>query len=480
MLATALCRIYARRGLRVSPFKAQNMALNSFVTREGGEMGRAQAVQAAAAGRTPTVEMNPVLLKPEGNACSQVILLGKPWKRLPAGEYYACRERLWSAVEDSFEKLAADSDLLIIEGAGSPAEINLKKHEIVNMRVAREFRCPVLLAGDIDRGGVFAALVGTMALLDEEERSLVRGFLINKFRGDLNLLTPGLEMLSGLTEGRPVVGVVPWLKNLAVAQEDSVWLEEQGVGEAASGVDIAVIKLPRITNYDDFDPLAIEEGVSLRFVERPEELGRPDAVILPGSKTVLKDLAWLRASGFDALLAAHVMNGGCVAGVGAGLMMMGRTIADPLGLEGEPSDAPGLGLLSHDTVLESADSSLVAGYTAGHGEGCGFLSGERFGIEGYMISPGRTTLVPGAREFARLEDGRVDGAVSAGGRVWGSSLHGLFEAGGFRSAWLRSLGWRGREAPLSFAQMRESAFDRLADEVEAGLNMPLLDRIIGL
>jgi len=477
VLVTALCRIYARRGLRVSPFKAQNMALNSFVAADGGEMGRAQAVQAAAAGRAPSVEMNPVLLKPEGDSRSQVVLLGKPWRTLSAGEYYACRDRLWGAVVSSFRKLEAESDLVIVEGAGSPAEINLKSQEIVNMRVAREFGCPVLLAGDIDRGGVFASLVGTLALLDAQERDLVKGFIINKFRGDIKLLMPGLEMLSSMTGGCPVVGVVPWLKDLAVAQEDSVWLEERAPGGEPGGVDIVVIKLPRISNYDDFDPLAMEEGVSLRFVERPEDFGRPAAVILPGSKTTLKDLAWLRASGLDAMLASHVLAGGSLAGVCGGFQMLGRRISDPLGVEGDPSEEAGLGLLPADTLFEPGKETATARGLAAV-PGCSACA--RYEVEGYEIHSGRTTLSEGAREFAVLEDGRRDGAVSAGGRVWGTYLHGVFDNGPFRAAWLRSLGWRGEGDPGPFAAVREQAFDRLADAVEDSLDMFLLDRIIGL
>jgi len=484
VLVAALCRIFARRGLKVAPFKAQNMALNSFVTSAGEEMGRAQAVQAAAAGRAPEVEMNPVLLKPEGDSRSQVVLMGKPWKTLSAGEYYDCREILWSSIVASFEKLASENDLVLVEGAGSPAEINLKKHEIVNMRVARTFGCPVLLAGDIDRGGVFASLVGTLALLDEEERSLVKGFLINKFRGDVKLLEPGLDMLSGLTEGRPVLGVVPWLKNLAVAQEDSVWLEERTAGDSSGGVDIAVIKLPRISNYDDFDPLALEDGVSLRFVERPEDLGHPAAVLLPGSKTTLKDLSWLRSSGFDGLIAALALAGSSVVGVCGGYQMLGRRISDPLGVEGPASEESGLGLLPVETIFEpEKETTLSRGRTMSSSESVrasGFLAEQAFDVEGYEIHMGRTLLPEGARPLLRFEDGRVDGAVSAGGRVWGTYLHGIFDNGPFRTAWLCSLGWKGKENPLSFAQVRNQAFDRLADEVEAALDMKLLERIIGL
>ncbi len=312
----------------------------------------------------PEIEMNPVLLKPEGDSRSQVVLMGRPWKTLSAGEYYTCREVLWSSVVSSFEKLAAENDLVLVEGAGSPAEINLRKSEIVNMRVAKTFGCPVLLAGDIDRGGVFASLVGTLALLEEDERALVKGFLINKFRGDVKLLEPGLEMLTDLTGGRPVLGVIPWLKNLAVAQEDSVYLDEnRGVAEKGD-VDIAVIKLPRISNYDDFDPLALEDGVGLRFVDDPASLGHPDALILPGSKTTIGDLAWLRRTGFDGLIGALALAGSTVAGICGGYQMLGRRIIDADGVEGSPSEVSGLGLLPGETVFEPAkETSRVSGVT---------------------------------------------------------------------------------------------------------------------
>jgi len=478
VLTAALCRIFARRGLRVAPFKAQNMALNSFVTATGEEMGRAQVVQAHAAGREPEIEMNPVLLKPEGDSRSQVVLMGRPWKTLSAGEYYTCREVLWSSVVSSFEKLAAENDLVLVEGAGSPAEINLRKSEIVNMRVAKTFGCPVLLAGDIDRGGVFASLVGTLALLEEDERALVKGFLINKFRGDVKLLEPGLEMLTDLTGGRPVLGVIPWLKNLAVAQEDSVYLDEnRGVAEKGD-VDIAVIKLPRISNYDDFDPLALEDGVGLRFVDDPASLGHPDALILPGSKTTIGDLAWLRRTGFDGLIGALALAGSTVAGICGGYQMLGRRIIDADGVEGSPSEVSGLGLLPGETVFEPAkETSRVSGVTV---PGPGFPGDFPLPVEGYEIHMGKTVLPEGARPLVRLAGGRTDGAVSARGRVWGTYLHGIFDNSSFRGAWLRSLGWKGKDSTASFAEEREKAFDRLADEVEASLDMAALERIIGL
>lgn len=472
VLAAALCRIFARKGLRVAPFKSQNMSLNSYIASGGKEMGRAQAVQALAAGIEPVVEMNPVLLKPEGNSRSMVILMGRPWKALSAEDYHSCREELWSAVEESFEKLSGENDLLIVEGAGSPAEINLKESEIVNMRVARTFGCPVLLVGDIDRGGVFAAIAGTLALLEEEERALVKGFLINKFRGDLKLLEPGLHMLSALTGGRPTLGVIPWLDNLAVAREDSANLEESASAAARGEIDIAVIKLPRISNFDDFDPLALEDGVSVRFAGGPEDLGRPDAVILPGSNNLAEDLAWLRRSGLDSMIGALVLSGSSAAGIAGGYRMMGRSIKMPDGEE-----LQGLGLLPADSVLFSEMRPFrAAGMTV---PGAGFPGPVSLPVEGLADGAETSALPDGAMPLITLSGGGTDGAVSAGGRVWGASLHGIFDHPAFRSDWLRSLGLARHGDSLPLKEIRERAFDRLADEVEASLNMKELERIIG-
>lgn len=472
VLAAALCRIFARRGLKVAPFKSQNMSLNSYITSRGEEMGRAQVVQALAAGTEPAVEMNPVLLKPEGNSRSRVILMGRPWRSLSAGDYHGCREVLWSSVEKSFEKLSAGNDLIIVEGAGSPAEINLKESEIVNMRVARTFGCPVLLVGDIDRGGVFAAIAGTLALLTEEEGALVKGFLINKFRGDLRLLEPGLHMLSDLTEGRPTLGVIPWLDNLAVAREDSADLGDDGP-PAKGEIDIAVIKLPGILNFDDFDSLALEEGVSVRFTDDPGRLGRPDAVILPGSRNPEESLAWMRARGFDSLIGALVLSGSSAAGIAGGYRMLGRSLTTPVGKE-----VAGLGLLPVASRL-SADSALtpVSGVTV---PSEGFPGPGALPVEGLAEEGAASELLEGGAPLATLSGSGTDGAVSAGGRVWGTALHGVFDHPALRAEWLRFLGLKGKGESLPLKEVRERAFHRLADEVEAALDMKELERIIGL
>ncbi|MDP2727183.1 MAG: cobyric acid synthase, partial [Dehalococcoidia bacterium] len=306
VLVAALCRILRQDGYRVAPFKSQNMSLNSFVTREGGEIGRAQAVQAEAAGIEPHVDMNPILLKPEMDQRSQVVLLGKPLLTTPAREYYQHTPALWLEARAALARLMAAYEVVIIEGAGSPAEINLRDREIVNMRVAQEVGAPVLLVGDIDRGGVFASLVGTLALLEESEQKVIRGFIINKFRGDISLLQPGLEMLEERT-GKPVLGVIPYYHDIVIAQEDSIF-EAKARPERVE-VDIAVLYLPRISNSTDFEPLQQEEGVRVRYVRLPEELGRPDLVIVPGTKSTIADLVHLREKGLVAAVLRLVQEG---------------------------------------------------------------------------------------------------------------------------------------------------------------------------
>jgi len=519
LLTTGLCRLYSRRGLKVAPFKAQNMALNSFITPQGREVGRAQAVQAAAAGTPLRAEMNPVLLKPLGDSLSRVILLGKPWKTLRAAEYYRERPFLWSAVTGALESLAPDFDLIIVEGAGSPAEINLKADEIVNMRVARHLNAPVLLAGDIDRGGVFAFLYGTMELLEPEERALIRGFIINNFRGDPSLLRPGLEMLKNLTGGRPTVGVVPHLRDLRLAREDSLFLDEGGMGTPKPGlVDIAVLRLPGMTNYDDFDPLAAEPGVNLRFIDSPAELGPgstlPRALILPGTETPLRALGWLRERNLAAAVAACRDLGVSVAGIGEGFRMMGSFVrgvsgegapespagqAEPPGQVDLPGQVhlPGLGLLPMEGRFDPEEGKrLLRGLTRegdevrGYGVPGGWVPapGDEAPSDGSAPGPmpeaGSGKAPPGAppapEAFLVLEGGRAGGLRSADGRVWGAALHGVFDAPGFRRRWLRSLGWTESGSPRDREELQRREFDRLADHLEAHLDMGLLDRIIGI
>ncbi|WP_437968175.1 cobyric acid synthase [Sorangium sp. So ce260] len=498
LLCTALCRMFQRRGLRVAPFKSQNMALNSFATLDGGEIGRAQAVQAEAARVAPTVDMNPVLLKPEGDSRSQVVVLGKPIGSLHARDYFAYRGELKDIIARSLGRLREAHDVVVIEGAGSPAEINLKDRDIVNMHVARVADAPVLLAGDIDRGGVFAALVGTMALLEPDERARVAAFVINKFRGDIKLLDPGLEMLTART-GIPVLGVVPYLKQLRIADEDSVSLEGRRRRAAAGPgqIDIAVVRLPRISNHDDVEPLEHERDVVVRFIERPDEIGGADLVVLPGTKSTMADLAWLRASGLAEAVAARARRGGWTLGICGGCQMLGGAIEDPEGVESAEPAARGLGLLDVWTRFERtkttaqvrariAGGSFLGAGAAGAGERASDGAGE---LTGYEIHMGQVERVGGARAAFAIgsRSGRaeaaLDGAVSADGAVVGTMIHGLFENDGLRRSLLAALRAR-RGLPALAGEpaipSRHEEYDRLATAVEESLDRALLDRIVGL
>ena len=479
ILVTALCRIFAQDGVKVTPFKAQNMALNSFVTRQGGEMGRSQVVQAQAAGIEPVVEMNPILLKPEADSRSQVVVMGKPWKTLSAREYYRLKQKLWHTAAGALDRLCQDYELIIIEGAGSPAEINLKKDDIVNMRVARYLNAPVLLAGDIDRGGVFASLVGTLSLLAEEEKDLIKGFIINKFRGDIKLLEPAFAMLRRLTENRPTVGIIPYIKDLRIAQEDSVFLDSTRSIGSGGMVNIGVVRFPHISNYNDMDALAMEENVRIYFVESVKELGQPDAVILPGTKTTLADLSWLRSRGLDGAISALVTSGKSVAGICGGYQMLGARVCDRLGVEGRGSEQPGFGLLPVETEFEPEKTTALTRARVLGGEG--FLTGLAGAeVEGYEIHMGASVLMDGAGSLLRFENGRLDGSVSVGGRVWGTYLHGIFDTPAFRRAWLRSLGWQGKGSGENLPDFQECEINRLADHVRSNLDMSLLYEIVGL
>ena len=476
LLTAALCRIWARRGVRVAPFKAQNMSNNAAVCADGSEIGRAQAVQAFAAGVEPTADMNPLLLKPEADARSQVILLGRAWATLPAGTFYQHRHELWPQVTAALDRLRATFELVVIEGAGSAAELNLKAGDLVNMAVARYAQAPVLLVGDIDRGGIFAQLLGTLWLLEPEEQALVRGFLVNKFRGDIELFAEGVRILEQ-RGGVPVLGVIPYLRDLGVPEEDAVAIEQLRAARSpekvqdgpAPEVDIAVIALPRISNFDDFDPLAAEPGVRVRYVSSVSELGRPDAVILPGSKSTMADLNWLRERGL------------AIVGICGGYQMLGSVIRDPLHIESPLDQAPGLGLLPTETVFGGDKDTHRSRARLLWGPGwMKNLAGTT--VEGYEIHLGRTHSV---RPWLEIIERRgqpthaPDGAVSEEGRVWGCYLHGLFHNVALRRAWLSSLGWRGAPGAASSHDVL-AALDRLADHVEAAIDMERLEQIVGL
>ncbi len=483
LLTAALCRILFSEGVDVCPFKAQNMALNSFATPDGLEIGRAQAVQAMAAGLPPSADMNPILLKPETDCRSQVVLMGKPWKTLRAGDYEEAKPLLWQSVKESLERLCAGHEVLVIEGAGSPAEINLHDGDIVNMRVALHLGAPVLLAANIDLGGVFASIIGTLALLAPEERKLVKGFILNKFRGEKSLLLPGLAMLADRAEGRPTLGVVPYIHGLRIAEEDSVFLEGVAVLNAARGsglpgfVDIAAIKLPHMANFDDLDALALEEGVRVRLVERAADVGCPDAVIIPGSKTTLDDLLWMSGRGFPSVIKGLAARRRSVVGLCAGYQMLGRALSDAHGIEGKAREAAGLGLLPLDTRFERKKiTRAVSAKVCADGGFLAPLQGTT--VEGYEIHMGRSTLRGEPRGLFRLDDGTLDGAASADGRVWGTYLHGVFDLPAFRRGWLESLGWKSRGAGESLTEARQRELDRIAEVVRENIDMALLHGII--
>ena len=492
VLVAALCRIFRQDGFRVAPFKAQNMSNNSYVTRDGGEIGRAQAVQAEAAGVEARVEMNPVLLKPEADHTSQVVLMGRPLQAAGSRDYFRLKPQLWESVSASLDRLRESYDLVIAEGAGSPAEINLKATEIVNMRVARYADAPVLLCGDIDRGGVFASLVGTLELLEPEERQTIKGFVINKFRGDVSLLTDGLTWLEERT-GIPVAGVVHHFRDIHIPEEDSVALEIPAPRTAHPVLDIAVVQLPHISNFDDFDLLAREPGVSLRYVTSQAELGRPDLVILPGTKTTIPDLAWMNGRGLtQAIRDLHLRDGAAVVGICGGYQMLGARVSDPHKIESSMEEIDGLGLLPISTVFSGTkETHRIRGRV---GNALGLLSGARgCDVQGYEIHMGLTSVMAASTQTAPfLIEDRSDAAVSPEtatdgcmdptGRVLGTYIHGLFHNHGVRNAMLRQLAdAKGVALPSSgFDPSMEQEFDKLADWVRNSLDMDLVYRMAGL
>ena len=471
-VVTGLCRALARRGVRVAPFKAQNMALNSYVTGSGHEIGRAQGVQALAAGVDPEVDMNPILLKPSSDRTSQVVVLGEPVGHLDAADYHAAKPALRPTVLGALNRLRARFDVVLAEGAGSPAEINLLDADLVNLWLADAARIPAVVVGDIDRGGVFAALYGTVALLPDHLRSCVKAFVINKFRGDPALLGPGLADLEART-GVPTLGVLPWADGLHLDAEDSLalrhpWGDESSEEGGGDRLDVAAIRFPRISNFTDFDALAVEPGVSVRWVTHPAGLGDPDLLVLPGTKTTVADLTWLRARGFERAIGRREPST-TVLGICGGYQMLGRSIDD--GVESGAGTVAGLGLLPADTRFEGSKITLPRR---------GRALGEA--VTGYQIHHGRTTT--GAPWISLDDDwgAQPEGATGAGGGVLGTSLHGLFEADGFRTAFLTEVAVRRGKAfvpsGISFAAAREAQFDRLADLLETHLDMSAVERLI--
>ncbi|VAV84602.1 Cobyric acid synthase [hydrothermal vent metagenome] len=488
VITAAICRILSDNGLRVAPFKAQNMSLNSFITTCGGEVGRAQAFQAEAARCELTPDMNPVLLKPTGDQRSQVIIQGKVHSNMAAREFHAFKKEAMKYVLESYNRLAEDFDVIVMEGAGSPAEINLRENDIANMGTALAVGSPVLIVGDIDRGGIFASLVGTMELLSPPERELVKGFIINRFRGDVTLLDSGLEFLQEKT-GVVTLGVIPFIEGLGIHDEDGLSIEVSGSLKAKeSGGDrlrIVVPRLPRISNFTDFDPLRAEPLIDFDYIDGPEGLSGADLLILPGTKNTIADFGWLRERGICDAIKVHHSRGGMIGGICGGYQMLGRTISDPEGVEGEPSTVDGLGLIDVETVLAATKTTVRAKGRAGKG-----LLKDTEEVSGYEIHMGVTTLgrgsAGGVTAFAGLvSDGRAhsDGAVSKDGLVWGTYLHGLFDSDSFRGGLvnlLREKRGLSIASTTDFEALKEASIVRLSTGVEEAIGSKKLMEIIGL
>ncbi|MDI6793900.1 MAG: cobyric acid synthase [bacterium] len=502
VITTALCRILSQDGFKVAPFKAQNMALNSAVTKEGGEIGRAQFVQAEAARAEPTVDMNPILLKPVSEQGSQVIVHGKPVENMTAMQYYSYREQALEAVKESFARLASEYDVIVLEGAGSPAEINLQDKDIVNMEMARLANAPVILVGDIERGGVFASLVGTLELLSPEDRKRIKGIIINKFRGDLEILRPGLSMLEQRT-GVPVLGVLPYHSWLKMGDEDSLSLEEtskpddpQGRAGLAAGapnpkldsVDIAIIRLPHLSNFTDFDPLILEPSLSVRYVANVHSLGHPDIIILPGTKATLKDMSFLKNSGLDMAIKTKAREGVWVVGICGGFQLMGRELLDPNQVESDLKHTTGLGLLDIITTFDRKKTThQVRAYLKLDGRGAvrdRFFEKDRE-LTGYEIHAGQSELAKGALPlFEIVERSGKKVALQEGGlsrelNCWGTYIHGLFDNDDFRLGLINLLRAQKGLASLepgdhfSFNSAKDLYYDRLAELVRANCDLTL-------
>ena len=492
VLVCGLCRLLHRAGVRVAPFKSQNMALNSYVTADGLEMGRAQVSQAEAARIAPRVEMNPILLKPSGDVGSQVVVMGKPIGHMKAMDYHTRKLELLDYVTQAYERLAAEFDVIVIEGAGSPAEINLKDTDIVNMRVAKMVGAPVLLVADIDRGGAFAWVAGTLQLLPPDERALVKGVVINKFRGDVEILKPGLRMLEDITRV-PVLGVVPYFRDIRIDAEDSVCIENVRETPVEGQIDVAVVRLPRISNFTDFDALAAEPGVQVRYVLDATQLGKPDLVIIPGTKNTCGDLGWLRQTGMADAVLKHAGGGGRIIGICGGFQMLGHEICDPDHVESDISPVAGLGLLRvHTTFLAAKTTHQVEASVPDSAPAAFRALVEDHAIRGYEIHMGVTELGPGASPLliitrrSGLAVDEPDGAITSDGRVWGTYLHGIFDNDELRFRLINALREeRGLDALphdelRRAAEDKEASYDRLADLVEESLDMDVIWGLLGL
>ncbi|MCI5511454.1 MAG: cobyric acid synthase [Eubacterium sp.] len=482
LLAAGLCRIFHQDGYRVAPFKSQNMALNSYITEEGLEMGRAQVMQAEAAGIRPSVLMNPILLKPTNDVGSQVIVNGEVLGNMNARDYFKYKHKLIPDIMKAYNTLAAENDIIVIEGAGSPAEINLKQEDIVNMGMAKMAKAPVLLVGDIDRGGVFAQLIGTVMLLEEDEKAMVKGMIINKFRGDKSILDPGVEMLEQMSH-IPVVGVAPYLQ-IEVEDEDS--LTERFDSHREVGViDIAVIRLPRISNFTDFNPFESMPGVSLRYVKKVSELKNPDMICIPGTKNTMEDLQWMRESGMEAAVLKQAAEGKVIFGICGGYQMLGETLADPEGVEAGGS-MKGMGLLPMDTVFASEKTrTRVSGVFQNVSGDLQELSGTV--LEGYEIHMGVSTLREGSGTLTMIQDHAAtteqknDGAYCK--NVYGTYVHGVFDKEEVAKAVIAALGRKkgintDEITGVDFQEFKETQYDILADALREHLDMKKIYQIL--
>lgn len=502
ILTAALCRIFVQDGWSTAPFKSQNMSLNSYVTYDGKEIGRAQGVQADACNILATTDMNPILLKPKQDMVAQVVVHGKPYSDLDARTYReSYLPQAEQVVKDALARLRSSYEVVVLEGAGSPAEINLKDRDIVNMRLAGWADAPVLLVADIDRGGVFASIVGTLEILTPEERDRVCGFIINKFRGDVSLLKPGLDWLEEKT-GKPVLGVIPYLPQLGIEDEDSASLDSKRAqrqrGESKSvrsgdQLDIGVIRLPRLSNFTDFDPLQEEEDVHFRYITSLSDWGQPDVVLLPGSKNTMDDLRYLQESGLADRIAAFARDeNGWIAGICAGYQMLGKKLLDPQGYESDHPELAGLGLLPTETVFTSEKRTVQV-----QGRSTLFAdpdSVSAIAVDGYEIHMGRTSYVEDieAPFYVQAGSGSMqadaglhrDGAAVNGGRIWGTYLHGILHNDDFRRAWLNAIrrdkGLVPVEGGLRFKERREVAFDKLAEHVRSHLDLECIYEMMGI
>jgi adenosylcobyric acid synthase len=482
ILVTALCRIFKQDGYKAAPFKSQNIALNSFVTEGGGEMGRAQVVQAEAAGIIPTVDMNPILLKPTAGSGCQVIVLGKVDQSMSYQDYVDRTPEMLPIVTKALERLRKEYDIVVIEGAGSTADINLKDREIVNMRIAKAAGAPVLLAGDIDKGGVFASLVGTLELLDKDEQHYVKGLIINKFRGDVTLLKPAIEFVEKRTS-LPVLGVIPYFKDIRIAQEDSVYLDERKESANNGTLDIVIIRLPHTANFDDFDPLEMED-CHISYVTQPFEMGNPHLIIVPGTKSTMYDLEYLWRSGMANAILRKTKEGVPVVGICGGYQILGKKIYDSFGAESDKKEADGLGLL--DIITEFAKEKTTTQVKATTISDIGLLAGTKgMIINGYEIHMGRTKSEQKHDAFRIIETSQgksdySDGALDGTGMIMGTYMHGLFSSDEFRQAFLNNLRrkWGLRENGNNTRNDKDHEYEKLAEAVRQNINMEKIYRII--